>query len=461
MHTIAAAPCRCSRLPPAAARVLPLRQRLLWHRSLRSRRSSSSSSSTSGSGAARAVASPTSTEYDYVVVGAGSAGCVLAHRLSAGGLYSVLLLESGPRDTDFWLHLPVGYYKTTHDPRFDWCFKTEPEPALNGRRLGWPRGRVLGGSSSINGMLHVRGQPEDYDAWATEHGCQGWSFEEVLPYFRKSEDQEGGDRELHGAGGPLSVSDSRISLPIADAFLAGCAEAGIGRLVGAARQQHDAVDLNGRQPEGAGYCQATQRDGWRCSTATAYLKSISDDARLTIETGCTVRRALLTAEHEKGGASGGSCSRALRATGVEYSSQSDPSAAAGGTIVTAHARKEVILCAGTIGSPHLLMLSGVGEPAQLEAAGITVTRPLPGVGKNLQDHLQVRSIYKSRAPTINDAVRSPIGLLQMAWQFATNREPTAFLEFSLCLSRACLGERYIIYINGAKSHAHPRLPASY
>lgn len=363
----------------------------------------------SGSGGAAPVAAEQGKEYDYIIVGAGSAGCILAHRLSAGGAYSVLLLESGPRDTNMWLHLPVGYYKTTHDPRFDWCFKTEQEAALNNRRLGWPRGRVLGGSSSINGMLHVRGQPEDYDAWALEHGCNGWSYEEILPYFRKSEDQEGGDRELHGKGGPLSISNARISLPIADAFLHGCAEVGIG---GSADTP---LDLNGRQPEGAGYCQTTQRNGWRCSTATAYLKSVKNDARLTIETQCTVRRVMIETRKLDS-----PTSKVLRATGVEYFSQVEGSRS--GRVVSASARKEVVLSAGTIGSPHLLMLSGVGEPEQLEAAGVAVVHSLPGVGKNLQDHLQVRSVFKSRCPTINDAVRSPIGLLQMAWQFATTRE---------------------------------------
>ena len=212
--------------------------------------------------------------YDYVVVGAGSAGCVLASRLTSHG-HSVLLLEAGGVDTSMWLHLPVGYYKTTHDPRFDWCFKTDPVGGLGGRVLGWPRGKVLGGSSAINGLLHVRGQPEDYDGWAAEQGCDGWSFEEILPFFKRSEDQEGGDAALHGKGGPLSVSNARVRIPVVDAFVEGCGQAGIragttgtGTGTGTGGKGHD---LNGRSQEGAAYAQTTTRNGLRCSTATAYV----------------------------------------------------------------------------------------------------------------------------------------------------------------------------------------------
>lgn len=365
-------PSRCLHAPPLAARIAARPRQLKLRRAGRAHSTATNSSSADAPSTDSSAAT-----YDYIIVGAGSAGCVLAHRLSASGLHSVLLLESGPPDSNLWLHLPVGYYKTTHDPRWDWCFKTEAEPNLNGRILSWPRGRVLGGSSSINGMLHVRGQPEDYDGWATTHACgDGWDYESVLPYFKMSEDQEGGDRALHGAGGPVSVSNPRISLLVVDKFLEACVEVGIGG--------DGDVDLNGRNPEGAGYCQTTQRDGWRCSTATAYLKAVDHNtANLTVATGCTVRRALITTE----------ATGEKRATGVEYT------AAAGGggaTILVARARREVVLSAGAIGSPHLLMLSGVGEASQLEDAGVPLIHELDGVGKNLQDHLQVRSVYLLR-----------------------------------------------------------------
>jgi len=243
-------------------------------------------------------------------------------------------------------------------------------------------------------MLHVRGQPEDYDAWR-DGGCEGWGYADVLPYFMRSEDQENGDRALHGKGGPLSVSRARVKLPVIDAFLQACAEVGIG----------SGGDLNGRRPEGAGYGQTTTRDGWRCSSATAYL---SPDVRaretLTVETGCTVSRILFADGGEGEG---------LRATGVEYSKQVLRQR-------TAHqvtARRETILAAGAIGSPHLLMLSGVGEPKELARHGIPLRHSLPGVGKNLQDHLQVRTTYRSSCRTINDEVRSPVGLLKMAFQW--------------------------------------------
>lgn len=316
-------------------------------------------------------------EFDYIVVGAGSAGCVLANRLSADPSARVLLLEAGGKDTYPWIHIPVGYFKTMHNPRTDWCYVTEPDPGLGGRRLQWPRGKVLGGSSSINGLLYVRGQREDYDHWR-QLGNAGWSADDVLAYFKRAERQERGADDHHGGDGPLSVSDMRIRSDLSDAFIAAAGEIGIPR--------ND--DINGPVQEGAGYFQLTTRGGLRCSTAVAYLNPAKGRPNLTIETHAHTETLILEGK---------------RAVGVRYRRK--------GEACEARARAEVILAAGAIGSPQILQLSGIGPGEVLKRAGVAVRHDLAGVGLNLQDHLQIRSVYKTRKPnTLNDRVNRPLGL---------------------------------------------------
>jgi choline dehydrogenase len=310
--------------------------------------------------------------FDYVIVGAGSAGCVLANRLSADPSIRVLLLEAGGRDVNPWIHVPVGYFKTMHNPRTDWCYKTEADPGLNGRSLDWPRGKVLGGSSSINGLLYIRGQAEDFDHWR-QLGNAGWAYDDVLPYFIRAEDQERGDDDYHGVGGPLAVSDMRIRRKVCDAFIAACEELGIPR--------ND--DFNGARQEGAGYFQLTSRKGFRCSTSSGYLRPIKRRPNLKIVTHALTGQVVMDQR---------------TARGVRYF--------AGGKNEEAHARREVILAAGAIGSPQILMLSGIGPGAELKVLGIPVVHDLTGVGENLQDHLQIRAVYKCTEPTLNDEVNN-------------------------------------------------------
>ncbi len=313
-----------------------------------------------------------SDTFDYIVVGAGSAGCVLANRLSADPSTRVLLLEAGGRDINPWIHVPVGYFKTMHNPNTDWCYKSEADPGLSGRSLDWPRGKVLGGSSSINGLLYIRGQAEDFDHWR-QLGNAGWAYDDVLPYFIRSEDQERGADKYHGVGGPLAVSNTRVRRNVCDAFIAACEELGIPR--------ND--DFNGARQEGAGYFQLTSRKGFRCSTAVGYLRPAKRRENLKIVTNALSERVLLDKR---------------KAKGVRYF--------AGGRSVEVHARREVILSAGAIGSPQILMLSGVGPGAELKEFGIPVIHDLPGVGGNLQDHLQIRAVYKCTEPTLNDEVNN-------------------------------------------------------
>jgi choline dehydrogenase len=323
-------------------------------------------------------------EVDYVIVGAGSAGCVLANRLSADPRNSVLLLEAGGADTNPWIHVPVGYFKTMHDPELDWCYRTEPDANLAGRSIDWPRGKVLGGSSSLNGLLYVRGQPEDYDRWA-ELGNRGWSYAEVLPYFKKSEDQERGANAYHGVGGPLKVSDLRLRRPIADHFIAAAQEIGI----------PFNPDYNGASQEGVGYFQQTAHKGFRWSTAKGFLKPARGRRNLRVLThaqACCVRFA------------------GKRAIGVEYLQ--------GGERKFVCARAEVILASGAIGSPQLLQHSGVGPASVLQRVGVPVLFDLPGVGRNLQDHLQVRLVYRTRERTLNDEVNHPLRKAWIGMQYA-------------------------------------------
>ena len=310
--------------------------------------------------------------YDYVIVGAGSAGCVLANRLSADARHRVLLLEAGPADRSIWIHLPIGYGKTMFHPRYNWRFSTEPDPGVNNRRVYWPRGRGLGGSSSINGLIFIRGQPQDYERWHAA-GNSGWSWDDVLPYFVRSEDNCRGASALHGTGGPLAASDIGEQHPLVDAFIAGAGDLGIAR--------ND--DFNGLDQQGAGYYQLTTRNGLRCSAATAYLRPARRRANLAVATDAHATRLLF---------------EGTRAVGVRYLQ--------GGVERTAHARREVILSAGGLQSPQLLQLSGIGAPQLLQAHGIPVVRALAGVGANLQDHLQARVMYRCTQPiTTNDDLR--------------------------------------------------------
>ena len=312
-------------------------------------------------------------EYDYVIVGGGTAGCVLANRLSASGAYRVLVIEAGPADRYPWIHIPIGYAKTMFNPRYNWGFYTEPEPELNGRKLYWPRGKVLGGSSSINGLIYIRGQAQDYDNWAAE-GNPGWAWKDVLPIFRKLEGNERGASDFHGGDGPLGCSDIHERPELMEAIIRAGKDIGV----------PETDDFNGPSQEGIGYYQLLTRNGRRSSTAVSYLKPARNRANLDVVTEATVERVLF----------GGT-----QATGVRYQRH--------GGSVDVRANREVILCAGAVQTPQLLELSGVGNPALLQAHGIDVVHALPGVGENLQDHLQFRLMYRCKKPiTTNDDLAS-------------------------------------------------------
>lgn len=331
---------------------------------------------------------PADHSYDYVVVGAGPAGCLLANRLSADPGCRVLLLEAGGRDNYPWIHIPVGYLYCIGNPRTDWCFKTEAQPGLNGRSLGYPRGKVLGGCSSINGMIYMRGQAGDYDAWAAE-GNPGWAWNDVLPLFKASENHFGGASEVHGGTGEWRVERQRYSWAILDAFREAAAQSGIASI----------DDFNTGDNQGCGYFQVNQRSGVRWNAAKAFLRPVDKRSNLTVLTGVEVDKVLL----DNG-----------RASAVHARWQ--------GAEQRFDARREIILCAGAVGSPGILQRSGIGPRPLLERLGIAVLHELPGVGGNLQDHLQLRLIYQvSNVRTLNQVAHSPWGKLGMGLRYLYDR----------------------------------------
>ena len=310
------------------------------------------------------------TDFNYIIVGAGSAGCVLANRLTVDGRTTVLLLEAGPRDKDFWIHVPLGYGKLFARTDINWAYQSEPEPALNGRRVFTPRGKVLGGSSSINGLVHIRGQREDYDGW----NVPGWGFADLLPYFKKSEDHSLGASEWHGVGGPIAVSELPDRHEMCDAFIASAMALGIPR--------ND--DFNAATQEGTGYYHATARNGRRCSTSVGYLRPARRRPNLHVEVEALATRVLFEGK---------------RAVGVAYEVH--------GARKEARATRAVIVSCGSFNSPQLLQLSGVGPRALLERHGIPVVHDAPGVGEDLQDHFYCRTFWRCNRPiTLNDDMAS-------------------------------------------------------
>ncbi|WP_424627825.1 GMC family oxidoreductase [Bradyrhizobium sp. SYSU BS000235] len=327
--------------------------------------------------------------YDYIVIGAGSAGSVMADRLSASGEHSVLVIEAGGPDRNIWIHIPLGYGRTFFNRTVNWMFETEPQAGLNGRRIAQPRGKGLGGSSSINGLLYVRGQREDYDGWR-DLGNRGWGYSDVLPMFKRSEDQQRGSGPWHGAGGPLPVTDLPEKHPIAEAFIAAGVKAGI---------PYNS-DFNGERQEGVGPFQATAKRGLRYSTAKAFLRRALKRPNLDLVTHAQVTRILFDG---------------VRARGVAFVHE--------GANVEVTANREILLCAGAIQSPHILQLSGVGPEGLLRQYGIPVVKALPGVGENLQDHVQARFILETKKKiTLNDDMANPFRQLWMGVKYIFTRK---------------------------------------
>ena len=327
-------------------------------------------------------------EFDFIIIGAGTAGCTIANRLTASGKYSVLLLEAGKKDSHFWINIPVGYLFTINNPKTDWCYETEKEPGLNNRTIGYARGKVLGGCSSINAMIYMRGQAHDYNHWA-QLGNRGWSWDEVLPFFKKSEDYQHDQDEYHGKGGELKVQERRVDWEILDAWRDAAAESGIPKI----------AEFNRGDNFGNAYFQMNQNRGVRWNARKAFLDPAKGRKNLTVLTEAHAKKLVIDRENGE-----------LQCKSVEVSTRSG--------METFRARKEVILSAGAVASPQILQISGIGRRENLNKYGIEIFSDLRGVGRNLQDHLQIRTVYKVRnTVTLNKKVNSLFGLAKMGMEY--------------------------------------------